>query len=1392
MMRPSLRERKTENENSKPSKKHHTTPLPSPAKKNRTPWVVAVIVLSLTAYLLSQRKSDSPYEASTDLPPKDDNRIEPEPSSSFTWNPFATKPSTARHLNGVGESGEVTDPAALSGSLPLEISGVYPSADNLKQIYLIAGREAITAVYNRAVIKLGSDFGSKIPDELIPFKLSGAENIPGKFRWVTTSIFRFDPDIDWPTDLKFEVVFNPDFKSFDGASITQAPRTYKYSTPNQKIRIESVTSELAKDLTDGAWFSRENQEVPPDGRIRLSFDSDVDIDLISSAFKLSPEVSTQPPFTFETCDKLANRSSTRCVVAVLHAKLDLGTTYFLTLPGGTKYHALSGPLTEKISVNFQGLFDFRFDMRLNWGNTISHKRFQLALWHGLSDENSFRDFYEVFSITENNGRSLNYTLILRDAVILEVNVDISPERIYEFKFSASENIRDGFGLPLRESAATFNSSTPQPIFFTPGETGNVVLDPDFSNEFVALTRSYKKDEPGDFEVKYWNVNEQNLESLLALVVRDHRAKAGFIGELPQAILTRQDTQNISGLATDMSEALGDSGLAIAETTYRQQLGHWRVIKGKEEDTLHSRYSYVMRTNVTATATRLLSNALVVWVTDMIASEPVENAEVLFYTQKSQWSYDASMKLSLLGVETTNKDGIVIFNMKHNDDIIIPVVKYRGQISVLPTTYTFGGVGINNLRATMFTDRKIYRPGEALHLKGYVRLHRENPVNLPKKCQVEVDWRNNAKEKTDVSVNQEFGSFYSKFYVPEDASQIWISLICGHSVFYTDATISDPRLPTGSLLFSSSEDFIKPQDPRVNLHFETSTYSGSPVQSEISVVWKLSRQPQNLVHHMKRLGRFAGSSSANEEPDEKGQFTLRTNSSGVADFEFVLANLTKPLTDGNVHMTATWIGPTREQVTKNINLQIRPSKIQLQSSLNGESPLPGDFFVVAADVTATDGSAIDGKKVRMQLISVMDKKAYEKDANSGKITWDLPTVELDECESEISENIAKCSFSLPSVGEFVIVTSVLDDSGYEVSSILEVGRSLEEWKESPLEKFDGVTMKSDTSQYLIGDAVTLTFKSHFEHAHALIIWGNQFKTERKFVSIKEGNQDIQIQLGEECLFGGCDLVAIISVPKQNSDFSLKSDVPISPLYDPSAARSFTLRQHLKVSDGKDARINVQLELSDKVTLPGTETSVTVSLTDSKGNPIEGEVVLWAVDKSILDLKQSPLINVTEATAVDFSQGIEQSLSSIQNLLTEKVYRSKLEIMERRWNLDPWASEMFGWLFDDQKWLAQFITRITEFPAVQRFSEYFTLGEEMAYGAASPEHMLAKSRSHREVATAAMMFSAEVATDRGFLAESPEGMSIRSNFNLVPLFEASLRVNGNATVTFKLPDNISSSI
>ena len=154
-------------------------------------------------------------------------------------------------------TGVVTDKGALTRALPLKqlrlitpnkdsVSGTVSLSHSCRQPAWLApgdwvalrykthmrAQDAVTLVFSRAVIALGSNFhggGNAAVGGLQPLlwacsgkKELGTAPLPGRTWWVTTSIVRFDPASVWPNDLKCQVRANPALRAFDGTPIQTA------------------------------------------------------------------------------------------------------------------------------------------------------------------------------------------------------------------------------------------------------------------------------------------------------------------------------------------------------------------------------------------------------------------------------------------------------------------------------------------------------------------------------------------------------------------------------------------------------------------------------------------------------------------------------------------------------------------------------------------------------------------------------------------------------------------------------------------------------------------------------------------------------------------------------------------------------------------------------------------------------------------------------------------------------------------------------------------------------------------------------------------------------------------------------------------------------------------
>mmetsp|Transcript_52119 Transcript_52119/g.130917 ORF Transcript_52119/g.130917 Transcript_52119/m.130917 type:complete len:2340 (-) Transcript_52119:890-7909(-) len=380
----------------------------------------------------------------------------------------------------------------------------------------LTAKQAIVVVFNLPVIPLGADY---ITDDFTsPFNITANNalgKIPGTTYWVTTSIARFDPAVDWPSDLEVTVKINRDLTSVSGKALVDSPafdeaslaRVYK--TDTQSLSVGTVRSNRTLELTGGLWASNVDKwiddadEVPPDSEIRVTFTSPVTLKqlqtldpstnqypirivnrktasdmLPADAFTVAkcrqrPTMPVEPPggwlmaggVTAAEVEKHGLNGTTKCVELRLKSGegssgvLKSGEVYEVVLQPGKAYSPLSGPYTKRNESGgsdkplVTGLRPFRFQARRR---SVSVGSDRLTLWvrHGLPPAITADILAKQIIVTPAVG-GLNVSL--DNNATVRLTGEFIPSTSYTVAVAASRSIIDGWGLPLESSSIPFKT-----------------------------------------------------------------------------------------------------------------------------------------------------------------------------------------------------------------------------------------------------------------------------------------------------------------------------------------------------------------------------------------------------------------------------------------------------------------------------------------------------------------------------------------------------------------------------------------------------------------------------------------------------------------------------------------------------------------------------------------------------------------------------------------------------------------------------------------------------------------------------------------------------------------------------------------------------------------------
>lgn len=695
-------------------------------------------------------------------------------------------------------------------------------------------------MFSRPVIALGADFTGEpvIETDMNPFIFDmETDDVPtpsGKVRWVTTSIARFDPDTEWPTDIEFTVRVNPTLQSYDGLTVqlvdeeaddendaTSLAPAAPTAVASQSYRTQhlqlwgnaAVSSPHALELNDGRWdafFQYEDNdgdwqtafECPPDGQVWLQWPRPVLLDSIKEAITIEavqrssrdepaeidwdvaacpqsvpPGITLRPGSTGESEPGMA-----ACVI-VTPSGLEASAIYDLTVPAGTRYSSASGPLSQDFTVRIGGLrpFVFPFYSRSRWNGVqtyVSYRRVRMWLPHSLDpslveEDGSIPALAAAMTVSESDATAMNideedvheqavpeelrdWSVRLVDAATIEVTGPFQPGRRYTVSFTESTAVTDGYGQMLQRHSGVFETTNVYPIFESARSN-------DYANQGIASflaprddavttwttlsrgggTQEYylNRDGPATVTVSYLAPTASSSDLLAAIKHRFRRYTQGDAEEdsvpgFPSITKTAPRDWDVSPVEVDLAALAGSEADADGQSEARGVF-----LKTSRTNRNSAQTEFISLTNLCA-AFSTDDAEMLVWVTwcdPSAAGASVENsgavsgANVNIYAHAWR-TYSSASEPYVIASGVTGEDGTLVLDLSRYFDEsngryqLTAIVQDADNtdIMVQPNLPTPVATPEPFLRGSLITDRKVYRIGDSVAVKGFVRM--EEPAS----------------------------------------------------------------------------------------------------------------------------------------------------------------------------------------------------------------------------------------------------------------------------------------------------------------------------------------------------------------------------------------------------------------------------------------------------------------------------------------------------------------------------------------------------------------------------------------------------------------------------------------------------------------------------------------
>jgi len=425
---------------------------------------------------------------------------------------------------------------------------------------------------------------------------------------------------------------------------------------------------------------------------------------------------------------------------------------------------------------------------------------------------------------------------------------------------------------------------------------------------------------------------------------------------------------------------------------------------------------------------------------------------------------------------------------------------------------------------------------------------------------------------------------------------------------------------------------------------------------------------------------------------------------------------------NVHAEASVQDVNRQAWTSASNLLVHPASVYVglktdRYFVERGQPLPVDLVV--ADL---EGKAVAGRPVEV--------RAERLDWKQQRSEWKEVAVARQDCAVTSSAETSRCTFTAKEGGTYRITARVIDAEGR--ANETEIRRWVAGGRVRPSETVakQQVTLIPNKEQYRAGDTAEILVVPPFAPAEGLLTLRRSglLRTER--FTIAGDSHTLRIPVEE-----GWTPNVHVEVSLVGS--ALRTDANGEP--DPrQPKRPAFASGSLKLTVPPAERtLNLQVVPRARTLEPGGRTSLDVTLRDSGGRPVAGgEVAVYVVDEAVLSLSG---YRVPDPLAIFYQ---ERSPDVYDHHLRSSVVLGKME------DFSPGV------------------------PGAVAESVVVTAASEVMFRTAVP------------VMAPAMLDKAES------VERQPDPIRARTDFNPLALFAAALPTdaNGRAQVTVTLPDNL----
>jgi len=525
-------------------------------------------------------------------------------------------------------------------------------------------------------------------------------------------------------------------------------------------------------------------------------------------------------------------------------------------------------------------------------------------------------------------------------------------------------------------------------------------------------------------------------------------------------------------------------------------------------------------------------------------------------------------------------------------------------------------------AFVATERPVYRPEDAVHIKGFYRLNKEGQLIAGpdhKGNRIVVQGPGGKSWEFPVTLTK-YGSFYHKFHDPNaPTGRYTVFFKTGqsqNSLGYASFQKEAYRIPRFEVDLDA-EDQV-PNDRPFEVALNATYYAGGKVADTV-VDWNITQRP--YTYQPKDYPGFAFSSSERLGRSGPPEVAVKTFSSKTDEKGFAKLDLNPQdhrLGNPQSYLVEATVNGLDEQTvtqTKRI-LALPPFILGLQLERVHLDVKTLSFKYIVLD---HQGEPLEGKSVSLRLLQRQwHSYLKESDFISGNAKYVTDVVDTPILERELESSLEPQNLALPidEPGVYLVELTARDRLGRTQRIMVDTfvsGPGEVAWQQPQKNVFETVWSKP---RYQPGEMAELILKSPFQDAEALVVVEGTDRNNYHWVAVKKGQGRFSLKV-EGNMAPRIPIHILIGKGRPGPERSSKVSA-VQRTMDLNRPMALGNTSWLQVEPRK-FRLNLELTHKKKV-LPGQTMELKIEMKDPTGNPLNGEVTLWLVDRAVLALGQ----------------------------------------------------------------------------------------------------------------------------------------------------------------------------